>query len=508
MDDITALLPAFILLPLAVSVCCVLVNNIRVCVAISIISAAALLILSASTLLAINTYEAGILRYAFAGWGQPLGIELEVSGFTALMTALTCLLVFVLSVYSSVYFSSSDKALRFWPLWWLLIAGLNALFLSSDIFNIYVAFELIGLAAVALIAIENSRPALIAALRYLLVSLLGSLCYLLAVALLYREYGTLDLAQLANITSDSASSTAALMLITVGLCLKTALFPLHFWLPAAHGGASAPVSAVLSALVVKGSFYLIARFWLDTLAPAASDAGLIILGVFGAGAILWGSVHALFASRLKVMVAYSTVAQIGYLFLLFPLMVGNSQTNAFEGAAMGAITYLIVAHATAKSAMFLAAGNIMRIAGHDNIKQLKGLVRHCPLSIFTFGIAGASLIGLPPSAGFIAKWLLLSNSITTGQWWWVIVILSGGLLTAAYVFKFLNLAFTKDDDTFNKANIVSKISPIMPLCALALALLTVVLGFNAQWLLDVSGTLVYETTGQGFTGQNLAGVAQ
>jgi multicomponent Na+:H+ antiporter subunit D len=192
MDDITALLPAFILLPLAVSVCCVLVNNIRVCVAISIISAAALLILSASTLLAINTYEAGILRYAFAGWGQPLGIELEVSGFTALMTALTCLLVFVLSVYSSVYFSSSDKALRFWPLWWLLIAGLNALFLSSDIFNIYVAFELIGLAAVALIAIENSRPALIAALRYLLVSLLGSLCYLLAVALLYREYGTLD----------------------------------------------------------------------------------------------------------------------------------------------------------------------------------------------------------------------------------------------------------------------------------------------------------------------------
>jgi formate hydrogenlyase subunit 3/multisubunit Na+/H+ antiporter MnhD subunit len=500
MDYIAALLPALIMLPLAASVCCVLVANTRVCAAISIISAAALLVLSASALLAIDAHEAGILRYAFAGWSQPLGIELQVYGFTALMTALTSLLVFVLSIYSSVYFSSSDKALRFWPLWWLLIAGLNALFLSSDIFNIYVAFELIGLAAVALIAIENNRPALIAALRYLLVSLLGSLCYLLAVALLYREYGSLDLVQLASLATDSPSSSAALLLITIGLCLKTALFPMHFWLPAAHGSASAPVSAVLSALVVKGSFYLIARFWLDTLAPAASDSGLIILGIFGAGAILWGSTQALFASRLKVMVAYSTVAQIGYLFLLFPLMVGNSQINAFEGAAMGAITYLIVAHATAKSAMFLAAGNIMRIAGHDNIKQLKGLVRHCPLSIFTFAIAGASLIGLPPSAGFIAKWLLLSNSIAKGQWWWVIIILSGGLLAAAYVFKFLNLAFAKDDDTFKKADIVSTISPILPLCGLTLAFLTILLGFNAQWLLEISGTLVYETVGQGLKG--------
>lgn len=495
MNDIALLLPALIMLPLAISVCCVLISNVRVCSTISIICAGLLLTLSVNVLLAINDTSTPIIRYAFAGWSQPLGIELQVYSFTALMVTLASLLVFVLSIYSSVYFTSRDKSARFWPLWWMLVAGLNALFLSSDIFNIYVAFELIGLSAVALIAIENNKAALTAALRYLLVSLLGSLCFLLAVALLYREYGTLDLVQLASLATDSTSSTAALLLITVGLSLKTALFPLHFWLPAAHASASAPVSAVLSALVVKGSFYLIVRFWLDILAPAASDSGLIMLGVFGAGAIIWGSTQALFASRLKVMVAYSTVAQIGYLFLLFPLMVGNAQVNAFEGAAAGAITYLIVAHATAKSAMFMAAGNIMRIAGHDNIKQLKGLVRSSPLSVFTFAIAGASLIGLPPSAGFIAKWLLLRSSIDSGQWWWVIIILSGGLLAAAYVFKFLNLAFAKYDDSAGTSTLIHKISPIMPLCAFALALLTIVLGFNAQWLLDISGTVIYETAG-------------
>ncbi|MFT7243365.1 MAG: multicomponent Na+:H+ antiporter subunit D [Candidatus Azotimanducaceae bacterium] len=440
-------------------------------------------------------------RYSFGGWGAPLGIDLAIDGFSALMLALTASITLVLTVYSCYYFSEphsgSDQTVRFWPLWWLLIMGINGLFLSGDIFNIYVTLEIIGLASVALVALDGSRAALTAALRYLLVGLLGSLCYLLAVALLYRAYGTLDLAQLSAIAEPTAITWAALGLITTGLLLKTALVPLHFWLPLAHGSAPAPVSAILSALVVKTSFYLLARFWLDALAPAATDYGLLMLGILGALAIFWGSIQALRAKRLKFLVAYSTVAQLGYLFLLFPLVIstGDTRSAGLTGPAVSAVAYFIVAHACAKAAMFLAAGNIMRMVGHDEIDRLHGLGKDMPLSLFTFAIAGASLIGLPPSAGFISKWLLLNVAIDTAQWWWVIIILGGGLMAAMYVFRILNIAFISVEDKARtelqlsanglQQGAVKKLPMLMPLCAFLLAMLTIVLGFSAGLILDL-----------------------
>jgi NADH:ubiquinone oxidoreductase subunit 5 (subunit L)/multisubunit Na+/H+ antiporter MnhA subunit len=215
-----------------------------------------------------------------------------------------------------------------------------------------------------------------------------------------------------------------------------------------------------------------------------------MLGILGTSAIFWGSIQALRAKRLKLMVAYSTVAQLGYLFLLFPLALsaGDTWDAGLSGPAVGAVAYFIVAHACAKAAMFLAAGNIMRTVGHDEIDRLNGLARYMPLSIFTFAIAGASLIGLPPSAGFISKWLLLNVAIDTAQWWWVVIILSGGLMAAMYVFRILNIAFIHVEE---KAQIEpqyvsgKKLPSPMPLCAFLLAMLTVVLGFNAELILDL-----------------------
>lgn len=492
--SIHSLLPILVGLPLIAAVTSVLISNRHARAWTSIVIAIFQLVITVLILLWLPE-SSETQRHALGGWGQPLGIDLYVDGFTALMLALTAALGLVLGIYSSFYFAEPQKAARFWPLWWLLITGLNALFLSGDIFNIYVTLEVIGLAAVALVALQGSRAALTASLRYLLVSLLGSLCYLLGVALLYREYGTLDLVMLSSVAAPTALSSAALVSMTAGLLLKTALFPLHFWLPLAHGSAPAPVSAVLSALVVKASFYLLARFWLDTLAPVATDLGLYIFGALGVMAIVWGSVQAFRAKRLKLMVAYSTVAQLGYLFLLFPLS-SNVSVDGLSGSAMNAVAYLIVAHACAKAAMFLAVGNIMRVVGHDDIDRLKGLASTMPLSIFTFAIAGASLIGLPPSAGFVAKWLLLTAAISSGQWWWVIVILAGGLMAALYVFRILNLAFVDE-----KPCIVSKstaptsanaIPVIMPLCGFALATMTIFLGFNAQWLLDLTSHATHD----------------
>ncbi len=487
------LLPALVGLPLLAAIVTLLLPGLRLRACTSIVFALLQVLLAATLLLwltgNIEDISPESRRYLLAGWGAPLGIDLYVDGFSALLVAITAALGLVLSIYSGAYFSDPHKARRFWPLWWLLMAGLNALFLAADAFNIYVTLEILGLAAVALVSLEGSRAALVAALRYLFVGLLGSLCYLLGVALLYRMYGTLDLAQLSSVVEASAASSAALALITVGLLLKTALLPLHFWLPPAHASAPAPVSAALSALVVKASFYLVARFWLDTLAPAGADYGLQLLGVLGAAAVLWGSWQALRAQRLKLMVAYSTVAQLGYLFLLFPLTIGTADGAGLSGAAVSAVAYFILAHACAKAAMFLAAGNIMHAAGHDNIERLHGLAQQQPLSVFTFAIAGISLMGLPPSAGFIAKWLLLSAAIDSGQWWWAMVILGGGLMAAVYIFRVLNLAFVNVQPSGDLPALqqptVRSLPAVMPLCAFALALGAIALGFNSQWILEL-----------------------
>jgi formate hydrogenlyase subunit 3/multisubunit Na+/H+ antiporter MnhD subunit len=324
------------------------------------------------------------------------------------------------------------------------------------------------------------------------------LCYLLGVALLYRHYGTLDFAQLAALAQADPLTWAALALVTAGLLLKTALLPLHFWLPSAHANAPAPVSAVLSALVVKASFYLIARYWLDILSPAVTDLGSMLLGLLGAVAVIWGCVAAFRAHRLKLLVAYSTVAQLGYLFLLFPLAASGTDTHM----ALEAVVYFIVAHALAKAAMFLAAGNILRACGHDDIARLRGVAGQQPASLFIFAIAGVSLIGLPPSGGFIAKWLLLNTAISSGQWWWAVVVLCGGLLAALYIFKVLNLAFVRVD--LPSGQIPQPVSAPthagMTLCAFALAIGAVALGFSAEWLvtlLDAGSSVTTFSQGAG-----------
>jgi len=432
----------------------------------------ALVVTSSVLALCYQVVSQSVLHYAVGGWGAPLGINLYVDGLSLLMLLVTALLGLGISVYSSGYFNL-DKAKHFWPLWMLLWAALNALFLSADIFNLYVTLELMGLAAVALVALAGGAEALSAAMRYLLVSLLGSLFYLLGVALLYHSYGTVDIVLLAQRVESSPAVWVAVGMMTTGLLFKTALFPLHFWLPSAHAGAPAPVSALLSALVVKASFYILLRLWLEVfpMVSAATDQTVNpspgqLLGLLGVVAVLWGGLQALRQTRLKLMIAYSTVAQIGYLFLAFPL-----------ASVIGwkAMLYMLLSHAVAKTAMFLAAGNILFYGGHDRIADLDRVVQRLPLTLSAFGLAGISLIGLPPSGGFIAKWLLLEAAIQSGQWWWGIMLVVGGLLTAAYVFKVIGYAFTRSDLPHDSCVMPKR----MEWVALIIALLGIALGLFA-----------------------------
>lgn len=399
-----------------------------------------------AVLLAIEVRTHGALRYALGGWSAPLGIELVADGLAAVMIAMTGIVAALTGLHAASEFRhpprGEDRGARFfWPLLFFLWAALNALYLTADLFNAYVALELMGLAAVPLVTLRGGTPALVAGMRYLLVAMLGSLAYLLGVALLYAAHGTLDIARLATLVEPGATAFAAAALMTVGLLAKTALFPLHSWLPPAHANAPAPASALLSALVVKASFYLIVRLWFDVLPDVTPPFAVQLLGILGAAAILWGSLLALRQQRLKLLVAYSTVAQLGYLFIMFPLAGGAGAVEPWgSGAWSGGLLHAL-SHALAKAAMFLVAGSLIAATGEDRIDSIAGAARQMPIAVFAFGLAGLTLMGLPPSGGFVAKWLLLSAAIVSGQWLWALVMLAGGLLAAGYVFRVMGRAF-------------------------------------------------------------------
>ncbi len=423
------------------------------------------------------------LRYQIGGWDAPLGIGLVVDGLSATMLLVTAVVGFAITVYSLGYFAEQEKYRFFWALWLFLLASLAALFLSADVFNLYVGLELVSVAAVALVGLSGKRDALIAAMRYMLAAILGSIFYLFGVALLYGAFGVLDLAYLAAVLGPDVTGQAAFALITIGLVLKTALFPAHFWLPPAHSNAPSPVSAVLSALVVKGSFYILLRLWTDVGDPSYVPGMGTLLGVLGATAIVWGSIQALRQERLKMLVAYSTVAQIGYLFLLFPLVeiAGRHVADAWSAGVFHAVS-----HALAKSAMFLAAGAVLSRFGHDRIEGLGGLSRRAPVTMMAFGLSGITMMGLPPSGGFVAKWLYITASIESGAWWWAVVVLAGGLLAAGYVARVVVPGFAKASADASDADVdAGRLPKHMELAALSLALAALVLGVLGQPVLDL-----------------------
>ena len=433
------------------------------------------LVFLAVVLLGYEVLVHGVQQHTVGGWEAPLGIVLYADGLAVLMLIMIAMVTWLISWYATAYFADDPgKTQQFWPLWLFLLAAMNALVLSRDIFNIYVTLELVGLAAVALAALAGSAAAIGAAMRYLLVSLLGSLCYLLGVALLYHGYGSVDIVILAQKVLPGPVVWVAMGLMTVGLMMKVALFPLHFWLPPAHASAPAPISAMLSALVVKLGVYLLLRLWLEVFPDDTAALGSV-LALLGCLAIVWGSLQALRQSRLKLLVAYSTVAQLGYLFIAFAFAATTSAATAWQGAV-----FFMLSHALAKAAMFLAAGNLMKFGGHDRIADLDRAVQRLPLTTAAFGLAGVTILGLPPSGGFIAKWMLLEASIETGQWWWAAIMLLGGLLAAAYIFKVLGYAFTQADVTHAPRPVPRR----MEWAAFGLAAGSVVLGLIAPFVFD------------------------
>lgn len=390
------------------------------------------LIAAAMALNAVVGNEAQFLN--IGGWDSPLAIRFRLTPLKALLLCFVALIHLLVALYALRCLPSIQA--DYWPLSALLHAAMAALVLSADLFNIYVTLELLSLVAVALVALsgpKSYRPAL----NYLLLSLAASLCYLMGVTVLYGRYGVLDIVLLGEMAQGDAATRFALLLMTAGLMLKGALWPLHMWLPEAHTHAPTPVSALLSGLVVKGPLFILWQLWSE-LAPA--ELGQEIgpwFALAGVAALVSGGWSALRASYLKTLVAYSTVAQLGYALMGLGLLLFWQQPQYHV-----ALWLFVLAHGLAKVSMFLAAGELQDALGSKRVESLRGATQTVPISMAAFAIAGTSLIGLPPTGGFLAKWVLLGPLFTEPRHWpWAFGVVLGTVVSAAYVFRAVGLGF-------------------------------------------------------------------
>ncbi|WP_299311816.1 proton-conducting transporter membrane subunit [uncultured Halomonas sp.] len=411
------------------------------------------------------------------GWAPPLGIAWGFDAPAAALIAMVGLLMALASLTLAA--ESSHREDRYlWTLWWLLWAALNALLLSRDLFNLYVTLELLALAAVGLVSRSRDDPFHVAALRYLMASLLASLLYLLGVALLYGQTGRLDLALLAEVLEDGPAARLGALAITLGLMIKAAMVPLHGWLPAAHSRASAPVSALLSGAVVAAALMVLWRLWLGPFDTLGSLMRGTLAGL-GAVALVWGGLQALLQSRLKLVIAWSTLSQSGYALML-PALAGS---DAWQGLAAQGALWLLVAHGLAKGGLFLAAGAIAHRQGHDRLAGLTGSARRQPLAWGVIAIGGLSLVGIPPGGGFVGKWWLLRAALEAELWLLAGVMLTGTLLTAAWLWRIASLALAPAERSATRLEGGRHAPGVLP--ALALTALAWLAGLAA--LLSAAG---------------------
>ncbi|MCC5881716.1 MAG: NADH-ubiquinone oxidoreductase [Halomonas sp.] len=410
-----------------------------------------------------------------------LTLHWRANGLTLLLLLLTQVVSLASAAYAPAYLrteiGSHGGQVWLWPLQGLLLSSLSLIWLAGDLLSLYVGLELMGLAAVGLMLLPGRVDALAAGMRYLLLALVGSLAFLLGVSLLLGAWARLDLAGLAQVAEPGIVLWVSVALLSAGLLLKAAAFPLHAWLAPVHGSAWTPVSALHAALVVKGSFFIALQLWL-VLVPDAQVAAWLV-GAMGGTAVVWGGLLAWRSAKLKEVVAWSTVSQIGYLLLGFSLLIGTSPS--VTAVAWEATWLQLAAHSLAKAGMFLATGNLIFSTGESHVKGLAGASRRMPLSLLSFGIAAISLIGLPPSAGFTAKWLLLHASLEAGYWLWMVALALGTLLSGAYIFRVFRYSFVEDAEPLD----YRRVPWSMELFALLLALSSLLLGLVAEWPLSL-----------------------
>lgn len=409
----------------------------------------------------------GILVYSVGSWNLPIGIALVLDGLTVFMLVTVNLMAFFIAIYSINYMERFTSKWKFYTLFLLMVAGMNGVVITGDMFNLFVFLEIASVASYALVAFGTERHELEAAFKYTVMSTVGSLFILLGIVFLYSYTSTLNMADMANILAQKGASNITIMvsvLFIMGFGLKAALVPFHAWLPDAHPSAPAPISAMLSGVLIKSlGVYTLCRVFYNVIGINSSLS--LVLMVLGTLSMVIGVFLAIGQWDFKRLLAYHSISQIGYVILGIGL-----------GTPLGIIGGLfhLFNHSVFKALLFLNSGAVEYATGTRDLQKMGGLMTKMPITGATSLVASMSISGIPPFNGFWSKLIIIIACVQANRLGYAFWAVLASILTLASFMKVMKYAFFgKLRDKWNK---VEEVPVFMKFAMIILALICVVGG--------------------------------
>lgn len=424
------------------------------------------------------------IHYWMGNWAPPLGIEFVIDPINAVIVTMITFLAMMTAIYSTPYLKKSNWLYMggYYTLMALLCVGLSGMTLTGDVFNLYVYLEIASLSGYGLIALGGNKGTL-AAFRYLMIGTIAASLYLLAIGFLYSMTGSLNMADLSVLLQDKMDSpliAMAIALLIAAFGIKAALFPFHGWQPDSYTYSHPGAAPLISGAMSKVPAYAMLRFffYLFGAQHLFVEHGLTVIGIFGALGIILGSVMAIAQDDFRRMLAYSSVAQIGY------IAVGLAIGSVY--GLIGAVLH-IINHAFMKGSLFMVIGGIQYRFGEFRISQLGQIHKKMPFTVVTLCIAALGMIGIPPTGGFFSKWYIMLGAMTTEQYIYVAVLVLSSLLNAVYFFRVMENVFVNPAPALKEVNppagkLELPLQMLIPIIVMGVGIL--VLGFCNASIVD------------------------
>lgn len=434
MTQVTNIIPLFVAIPLAGSFITAIAGK-RVkwmpdC--IGNLATLVLLICSVASVGIANRY--GILVYSVGAWKAPVGIAMVLDGLTAFMLVTVNLVAFCVSIYAVNYMERFTSKWKFYTLFLLMLAGMNGIVVTGDMFNLFVFLEIASVASYALVAFGTEKHELEAAFKYAIMGTVASLFILFGIAILYSITSTLNMADMAVVLAENGSGNIVLMVSAIflmGFGLKAALVPFHAWLPDAHPSAPAPISAMLSGILIKSlGVYALCRIFFNIIGVEAPMSAILMF--LGTLSMVAGGLLALGQWDFKRLLAYSSISQIGYIILGIGLCTPLG--------ILGGLFHLFN-HSVFKSLLFLNSGAVVYATGTRELREMGGLASKMPVTGTTNLVASMSVAGVPPFSGFWSKLLIIIALVQAGRLGYAFWAAFISILTLAMYLKVTRYAF-------------------------------------------------------------------
>ena len=472
-----------IIIPLMAAPLCIFIRNPHFTWALA--TFVSWICLAISIALMQQVMASGEIVYELGGWAAPWGIEYRVDMLNAWVLIIVTCVGAVVTPYAKLSAEKEidrDRLYIFYAMLLLCETGLLGITVTGDAFNLFVFLEISSLSTYVLISMGKDRRGLTAAYRYLIMGTLGATLYIIGVGLLYMQTGSLNIADLAKLipaVADSRTVHAAMAFMTVGLCIKLALFPLHMWLPNAYAFAPSVVTVFLAATATKVGVYALVRVIFTIFAGVDLLESMQIRDIIIAMAIVSmfaGSAIAIYQTNIKRMLAYSSLAQIGYMIL-------GLSMNSVMGVSASLVH--LFNHAMTKGGLFMVMGCVVYRISSAKLDNMAGLGKQMPLTMGAFVLGGLSLIGVPLTVGFVSKWALIQAALEKGWWPVVALIVISSLMAVVYIWRVVEVVYFKAAPEGRTSH---KEAPLMMIIPMLIMICTAYyFGINGVTTMDIAG---------------------